>query len=167
MSRLTPLLVCVSGVATALHGRFRCARQPKTCFEMFCRGGRFVGTTGGSTTRAATGHQQCLTMSYTRSRLEQARLLMADFDTSVNHIVAQPFILQTPIGGKIRRHIPDYLLLTDGGPVVVDVKPAEPLDDPAVAETFEWARSAMLQFSRLMLEKFAGTPYAKHWEGTP
>ena len=28
-------------------------------------------------------------------------------------------------------------------------------------------RSAMLQFSRVMLEKFAGTPYAKHWEGTP
>ena len=28
-------------------------------------------------------------------------------------------------------------------------------------------RSAMLQFSRLMLEKFAGTRYAKHWQGTP
>jgi hypothetical protein len=28
-------------------------------------------------------------------------------------------------------------------------------------------RSAMLQFSRLMLEKFAGTTHAKHWEGTP
>jgi hypothetical protein len=28
-------------------------------------------------------------------------------------------------------------------------------------------RSAMLQFSRLMLEKFAGTSHAKHWEGTP
>jgi hypothetical protein len=28
-------------------------------------------------------------------------------------------------------------------------------------------RSAMLQFSRLMLERFSGTPYAKHWEGTP
>lgn len=28
-------------------------------------------------------------------------------------------------------------------------------------------RSAMLQFSRVMLEKFAGTPHAKHWEGTP
>jgi hypothetical protein len=28
-------------------------------------------------------------------------------------------------------------------------------------------RSAMLQFSRLMLEKFAGTPYAKHWQDTP
>jgi len=28
-------------------------------------------------------------------------------------------------------------------------------------------RSAMLQFSRVMLEKYAGTPYARHWEGTP
>lgn len=28
-------------------------------------------------------------------------------------------------------------------------------------------RSALLHFSRLMLEKFAGTPLAKHWEGTP
>ena len=28
-------------------------------------------------------------------------------------------------------------------------------------------RSAMLQFSRLMLERFADTPYAKHWQGTP
>jgi hypothetical protein len=28
-------------------------------------------------------------------------------------------------------------------------------------------RSALLAFSRLMLEKFAGTPLAKHWEGTP
>ena len=28
-------------------------------------------------------------------------------------------------------------------------------------------RSAMLQFSRLMLEKFAGTPFAKYWQGTP
>ena len=28
-------------------------------------------------------------------------------------------------------------------------------------------RSALLFFSRLMLEKFAGTPFAKHWRGTP
>ena len=28
-------------------------------------------------------------------------------------------------------------------------------------------RSAMLNFSRVMLEIFAGTPHAKHWEGTP
>ncbi len=28
-------------------------------------------------------------------------------------------------------------------------------------------RSALLSFSRLMLEKFSGTALAKHWEGTP
>ena len=28
-------------------------------------------------------------------------------------------------------------------------------------------RSALLSFSRVMLDKFAGTPLAKHWEGTP
>jgi hypothetical protein len=28
-------------------------------------------------------------------------------------------------------------------------------------------RSSLLFFSRLMLEKFAGTPLAKHWQGTP
>jgi hypothetical protein len=28
-------------------------------------------------------------------------------------------------------------------------------------------RSAMLQFSRIMLENFSGTPYEKHWRGTP
>ena len=28
-------------------------------------------------------------------------------------------------------------------------------------------RSALLSFSRLMREKFAGTALAKHWEGTP
>jgi len=77
------------------------------------------------------------------SRLELARLLMADFDTSVNHIVAQPFMLQTELRGNTRRHIPDYLLLTDDGPVVVDVKPANLLDDPAVAETFEWVRTLL------------------------
>lgn len=28
-------------------------------------------------------------------------------------------------------------------------------------------RSAMLRFSRVMLEKFVGTPYERHWKGTP
>ena len=28
-------------------------------------------------------------------------------------------------------------------------------------------RSALLSFSRLMLEKYSGTALAKHWEGTP
>ena len=33
------------------------------------------------------------------SRLELARLLFADFDRRVKHIVAQPFLLRTKVGG--------------------------------------------------------------------
>lgn len=74
------------------------------------------------------------------SRLELSRLLVADFDRSVKHIVAQPFLLRTVVAGKVRRHIPDYLLFTDDGPVVVDVKPRARLAKPAVRSTFAWTR---------------------------
>ncbi len=46
------------------------------------------------------------------SRLELSRLLFADFDPSVPAIVAQPFLLQTVLEARVRRHIPDYLLFT-------------------------------------------------------
>lgn len=74
------------------------------------------------------------------SRLELARLLFADFDASVRGIVAQPFMLRTVVEGKVRRHIPDYFLATEDGPVVVDVKPRRRLDDPVVAFSFAWTR---------------------------
>ncbi|MFF1715784.1 TnsA-like heteromeric transposase endonuclease subunit [Streptomyces sp. NPDC058268] len=74
------------------------------------------------------------------SRLELTRLLFADFDPSVQHIVAQPFLLKSVVGGKERKHIPDYLLITDQGPVVVDVKPLRRLAKPEVAFTFDWTR---------------------------
>lgn len=41
------------------------------------------------------------------SRLELARLILADFDRTVCVIVAQPFQLQAPIDGRVRRHVPD------------------------------------------------------------
>ena len=75
------------------------------------------------------------------SRLELARLLFADFDVSVRQIVAQPFLLRAAVDRKPCKHIPDYLLVTDTGPVVVDVKPARRLADPKVAFTFEWTRA--------------------------
>lgn len=77
------------------------------------------------------------------SRLELARLLFADFDADVRHIVAQPFLLQARVNGKMRRHVPDYLLIEDSGPVVVDVKPARRLADPKVAFTFGWTRQVV------------------------
>jgi hypothetical protein len=77
------------------------------------------------------------------SRLELARLLLADFDRLVRRIVAQPFLLEAEIEGRLRRHVPDYLLLLDGGPVVVDVKPAARLSKPEVMFTFDWTRAVV------------------------
>ena len=74
------------------------------------------------------------------SRLELARLIFADFDRPVHRILAQPFLLKAKIDGKIRKHIPDYFLVTDQGPVVVDVKPERLLAKPTVAYTFSWTR---------------------------
>jgi hypothetical protein len=77
------------------------------------------------------------------SRLELTRLLYADFDPSVRRVVAQPFLLMANVSGVQRKHVPDYLLITDAGPVVVDVKPASKLTDPKVAHTLTWTRSAI------------------------
>ena len=77
------------------------------------------------------------------SRLELARLLYADFDSNVNRIVAQPFLLTIDINGRTRRHIPDFLLVTDTGAVVVDVKPQHRLADPKVSSTFAWTRTVV------------------------
>jgi hypothetical protein len=71
------------------------------------------------------------------SRLELARILLADFDPSVTGIAAQPFVLT----GADRRHVPDLLLVSaDGGVMVVDVKAPSRMADPRVREQFAWTR---------------------------
>lgn len=77
------------------------------------------------------------------SRLELARVLFADFDRSVHHICAQPFLLTMRSNSVERKHIPDYLLMTDQGPKIVDVKPARRLSNPDVEATFAWTRAAL------------------------
>jgi len=74
------------------------------------------------------------------SRLELARLLFADFDASVNRILAQPFLLKAGLKAAVRRHVPDFLLLSDAGPTVVDVKPLRFLSKPKVSATLAWTR---------------------------
>ncbi|MFH8443422.1 TnsA-like heteromeric transposase endonuclease subunit [Streptomyces sp. NPDC018026] len=77
------------------------------------------------------------------SRLELARLLYADFDRDVTAIVAQPFLLRAGVDGALRRHIPDYLMATTTGPLVVDVKPRHREARPEHAFTFAWTREAV------------------------
>ena len=75
------------------------------------------------------------------SRLELARLLLADFDADVVDIYAQPCRLVARVGGRQRRHVPDFLLVATCGVVtVVNVKPAHRLTDPRVAEALDWPR---------------------------
>jgi hypothetical protein len=73
------------------------------------------------------------------SRLELARLLLADFDAGVVDIYAQPCRLVACRDGRQRAHVPDFLLVSRGGVVtVVNVKPAHRLADPTVAEALDW-----------------------------
>jgi hypothetical protein len=75
------------------------------------------------------------------SRLELARILLADRDPDVVAIAAQPFLLEGSDGERMRRHVPDVLLgHADGAVTVVDVKAASRLADPAVVEQFAWMR---------------------------
>lgn len=73
------------------------------------------------------------------SRLELARILLADHDLEIVAIAAQPFWLEWFDGSRMRRHVPDLLLgRADGSVAVVDVKAAPRLEDPKVARQFAW-----------------------------
>lgn len=80
------------------------------------------------------------------SRLELARIMLADFAPAVTAIAAQPFQLVGPDpaghgGGRLRRHVPDLLLLGTGGEVtVVDIKAPGKRGDPQVRALMEWTR---------------------------
>ncbi|MFI2620572.1 TnsA-like heteromeric transposase endonuclease subunit [Streptomyces sp. NPDC018587] len=78
------------------------------------------------------------------SRLELTRLLYADFDHRVRAVYAQPFLMKTKIDGRMRRHVPDFLLLREGDvPLVVDVKPRKLLPRPKVRFSLGWARDVV------------------------
>jgi hypothetical protein len=73
------------------------------------------------------------------SRLELARILLADFDPTVVAIAAQPFQLLGLDAGRSRSHVPDLLLQNRSGLVtVVDVKPEHRLARPEVQAVFRW-----------------------------
>lgn len=64
---------------------------------------------------------------------------LADFDPDVRGIFAQPCRLVAQTGDRVRRHVPDFLLLLRSGAVrVVNVKPMDRLRDPEIAEALAW-----------------------------
>ena len=107
------------------------AADPWRIFRWYLGQRHYSGTYWSSTVGSSVIYE---------SRLELARLLFADFAPTVRHIVAQPFLLRATVDQESRKHIPDYFLMTDAGPVIMDVKPARRLADPKVAFTFAWTR---------------------------
>lgn len=78
------------------------------------------------------------------SRLELARLLLADADPDVVAMAAQPFLLIEGTEGKARRHVPDFFFRHRSGTCcVVNVKPASRLADPKVAASLAWVGEAV------------------------
>lgn len=63
-----------------------------------------------------------------------------DDNLQVHQIVAQPFMLRAEVRGQPRRHIPDYLLDTEGGPVVVDIVRQERMEQPRIVLLCAWTR---------------------------
>ncbi len=70
--------------------------------------------------------------------MELARLLLADFDPDVTIIYAQPCRLVAEVDGRTRTHVPDFLLSASGLVRVVNVKPADRLANPKVAQALAW-----------------------------
>ncbi len=108
-----------------------CNAMPWRIFRWYRGQKHYSGAYWSATEQTHVGYE---------SRLELARLLLADFEPAVTRIVSQPFLLQVRLGSRVRNHVPDYLLLTEAGPLVVDVKPVALLDDPRVAATLQWTK---------------------------
>lgn len=92
------------------------------------------------------------------SRLELARIMMADFDPAVTAIAAQPFRLAGRDGSRARRHVPDVLLAgADGGVTVIDVKAPGKRADPEVRAVMEWTRQ-VAALRGWVFEEWYGAP---------
>lgn len=73
------------------------------------------------------------------SRLELARLMLADFDSEIERIYAQPMRIGARVEGRARWHVPDFLLVKRAGTaLLVNVKPADLLTDPKIAAAMAW-----------------------------
>ncbi len=104
---------------------------PVCSFPTYMGQRNYPGLLWMATTQSLVGYE---------SLLERDRLWLADFDPTVSVVLTQPFWVSGRDGSVLRRHVPGFLLETTRGYVVVDVKPAELLDDAVVAAVLNWTR---------------------------
>jgi hypothetical protein len=77
------------------------------------------------------------------SLLERSRLLFADFDRSSKRVASQPFQITARVDGEQLERVPDYLVLTDTGPLVIDVTRRERLERPKYRHIFDLTRQVV------------------------
>lgn len=102
-------------------------------------GGNLPGISGNATTgqywsateRRLVGHE---------SLLELSRLTMIDFDRSAIRIASQPFRLRVRKDDRRLRRIPDYLVCTHAGPIVIDVTRRARMEKPEFRQKLDWTR---------------------------
>ncbi|MFB6932140.1 TnsA-like heteromeric transposase endonuclease subunit [Streptomyces chartreusis] len=83
------------------------------------------------------------------SHEEERLLLVCDFVAGLVEVLCQPFRLQFFSEGKAMRHTPDFLLVTESGLFLIDVRPADrikPEDALRFAAAAEVALSAGWQY---------------------
>ena len=96
-------------------------------FPSFRGQGNFPGLWWSTTTGAHVGYE---------SWLERDRVMLLDFDPRVVSMSSQPFWLSWTVGGRTRRHAPDFFArMSDGTGVVIDVR-ADDRIKPDDAEAF-------------------------------
>jgi hypothetical protein len=110
------------------------AGRPWRTFPWYLGQRNYSGRYWSATERTLVGYE---------SLLELSRLILADFDPAVKRIASQPFHLVIRKSGVQRRRTPDYLLVRDGKPVVVDVKTSKDLAKEDVIRLLELTREVV------------------------
>lgn len=108
--------------------------KPWRTFPWYLGQRNYSGLYWCATERAHVGYE---------SRLELARLMVADFDPTVKRIASQPFWLNAVIDGRLLRRVPDYLVCTDTVPLVIDVTRPANLDKPDKVRMFDMTRGVV------------------------
>ena len=117
----------VTGQWESLDAEAVAAGRPWRTFPWYLGQKNYAGLYWCATQNAHVGYE---------SRLELSRLMLADFDPTARKIVSQPFQLRGIVGGERIRRVPDYMVCTDSGPLVIDVKPVRALQDPRRIASF-------------------------------
>lgn len=120
------------------------AVQPARSFPTYRGQSHFSGWWWSATLGRHVGYE---------SWLERDHAMLLDFDPQVTAFASQPFWLHWQVGGKRRRHLPDYFARrVDGIGMVVDVRAderIEPADAEAFAATATACRQVGWQFRRV------------------